>query len=157
MCITGPSGCGKTECIRTLGAAHREMGHLVKTDIVCTEAVESEELLGYVDPETRCVTEGGGGRGKGEWMIAIVKPYNVGLDFQKHHWYTTALFKVRYLLEERNSRNKINTLFFFYPGNGEMVYWLCYLDDRLSNFVSRRQRANLRESLWWNGFTWTGR
>lgn len=55
MCITGPSGCGKTECIRTLGAAHREMGHLVKTDIVCTEAVESEELLGYVDPETRLV------------------------------------------------------------------------------------------------------
>ncbi|XP_066025345.1 uncharacterized protein [Pocillopora verrucosa] len=53
VCITGPSGCGKTECIRTLGAAHREMGHLVKTDIVCTEAVESEELLGYVDPETR--------------------------------------------------------------------------------------------------------
>ena len=56
MCITGPSGCGKTECIRTLGAAHREMGHLVKTDIVCTEAVESEELLGYVDSETRFVT-----------------------------------------------------------------------------------------------------
>lgn len=56
MCITGPSGCGKTECIRTLGAAHREMGHLVKTDIVCTEAVESEELLGYVDPDTRFVT-----------------------------------------------------------------------------------------------------
>ena len=55
MCITGPSGCGKTECIRTLGAAHREMGHLVKTDIVCTEAVESEELLGYVDAETRFV------------------------------------------------------------------------------------------------------
>ena len=55
MCITGPSGCGKTECIRTLGAAHREMGHLVKTDIVCTEAVESEELLGYVDPDTRFV------------------------------------------------------------------------------------------------------
>lgn len=65
MCITGPSGCGKTECIRTLGAAHREMGHLVKTDIVCTEAVESEELLGYVDPETRCVTEGGGGEREG--------------------------------------------------------------------------------------------
>lgn len=55
MCVTGPSGCGKTECIRTLGAAHREMGHLVKTDIVCTQAVESEELLGYVDPETRFV------------------------------------------------------------------------------------------------------
>ena len=55
MCITGPSGCGKTECIRTLGAAHREMGHQVKTDIVCTEAVESEELLGYVDPDTRFV------------------------------------------------------------------------------------------------------
>ena len=55
MCITGPSGCGKTECIRTLGAAHREMGHLVKTDIVCTEAVESDELLGCVDPDTRFV------------------------------------------------------------------------------------------------------
>lgn len=41
------------------------MGHLVKTDIVCTEAVESEELLGYVDPETRCVTEGGGGEREG--------------------------------------------------------------------------------------------
>ena len=55
MCVTGPSGCGKTECIRTLGAAHREMGHLVKTDIICTQAVESEELLGYVDPEARFV------------------------------------------------------------------------------------------------------
>lgn len=55
VCITGPSGCGKTECIRTLGAAHREMGHLVKTDIVCTEAVESDELLGYADTETRFV------------------------------------------------------------------------------------------------------
>lgn len=49
VCLTGPSGCGKTECIKTLAAAHREMGHLVKTDIVCTEAVESEELLGYMD------------------------------------------------------------------------------------------------------------
>lgn len=55
VCIIGPSGCGKTECIRTLGAAHREMGHLVKTDIVCTEAVESDELLGYTDTETRFV------------------------------------------------------------------------------------------------------
>lgn len=63
MCITGPSGCGKTECIRTLGAAHREMGHLVKTDIVCTEAVESEELLGFVDPETRFVI-----KAEGEWF-----------------------------------------------------------------------------------------
>ena len=53
VCITGPSGCGKTECVKTLAAAHREMGHLVKTDIVCTEAVESEELLGYADPTTR--------------------------------------------------------------------------------------------------------
>ena len=31
------------------------MGHLVKTDIVCTEAVESDELLGYADTETRFV------------------------------------------------------------------------------------------------------
>ena len=31
------------------------MGHQVKTDIVCTEAVESEELLGNVDPDTRFV------------------------------------------------------------------------------------------------------
>ncbi|XP_015758877.1 PREDICTED: dynein beta chain, ciliary-like [Acropora digitifera] len=51
VCVTGPSGSGKTECIKTLAAAHREMGHLVKTSIVCTEAVESEELLGYGDSE----------------------------------------------------------------------------------------------------------
>ena len=31
------------------------MGHLVKTDTVCTEAVESDELLGYADTETRFV------------------------------------------------------------------------------------------------------
>lgn len=54
--MTGPSGSGKTECIKTLAAAHREMGHLVKTYVVCTEAVESEELLGYGDSEGRFVT-----------------------------------------------------------------------------------------------------
>lgn len=54
--MTGPSGSGKTECIKTLAAAHREMGHLVKSSIVCTEAVESEELLGYGDSEGRFVT-----------------------------------------------------------------------------------------------------
>ena len=54
--MTGPSGSGKTECIKTLAAAHREMGHLVKTNIVCTEAVESEELLGYGDSGGRFVT-----------------------------------------------------------------------------------------------------
>ena len=74
MCITGPSGCGKTECIRTLGAAHREMGHLVKTDIVCTEAVESEELLGYVDPETRFVVKTQGERfGLRNVLIKVLK------------------------------------------------------------------------------------
>lgn len=73
MCIIGLSGCGKIECIRILGVVYREMGYLVKIDIVCIEVVEFEELFGYVDFEIRCVMEGGGGRGKGEWMIVIVK------------------------------------------------------------------------------------
>ena len=53
VCVVGPSGCGKTECIKTLAAAHREMGHQVKSDVICPEAMESPELLGYVDPVTR--------------------------------------------------------------------------------------------------------
>ena len=51
--MVGPSGSGKTTCIKTLAATHREMGRAVKVDVVCTEAMDSGELLGYADPETR--------------------------------------------------------------------------------------------------------
>ena len=29
------------------------MGHLVKSDVISTEAMESQELLGYMVPDTR--------------------------------------------------------------------------------------------------------
>ena len=51
--MTGPSGCGKSECIRTLIGAQRELGKVVTAQRVFTEAVETHELLGYADPDTK--------------------------------------------------------------------------------------------------------
>lgn len=53
VCVVGPSSSGKTECIKTLAATHREMGHTVKVDVVSTEAIEPGELLGCSVSETR--------------------------------------------------------------------------------------------------------
>ncbi len=51
--MVGPSGCGKTECIKTVAAAHREMGRILRRDIICTGALQSSELMGYYDSNTR--------------------------------------------------------------------------------------------------------
>lgn len=53
VAVVGPSGCGKTECIKTVAAAHREMGRIIRRDIICTGALESRELMGYYDTNTR--------------------------------------------------------------------------------------------------------
>lgn len=49
----GPSGCGKTECIKTVAAAYKEIGRILRRDVVCTGALESRELMGYFDSNTR--------------------------------------------------------------------------------------------------------
>ncbi|XP_033641711.1 dynein beta chain, flagellar outer arm-like [Asterias rubens] len=51
--IAGPAGCGKSECIKTLVGAQREMGNIVTAQRIFTQAVESQELLGYADPKTK--------------------------------------------------------------------------------------------------------
>ena len=53
MIIAGPAGCGKSECIKTLVGAQREMGNIVTAQRIFTQAVESQELLGYADPKTK--------------------------------------------------------------------------------------------------------
>lgn len=50
--VIGPCGCGKTECIKSVAAAHRQMGRIVRKDIVCTGALESFELMGCYDVVT---------------------------------------------------------------------------------------------------------
>lgn len=47
--MIGLSGCGKIECIKIFVVVYREMGYLVKMDIVCIEVVEFEEFFGYMD------------------------------------------------------------------------------------------------------------
>ena len=49
----GPAGCGKTECIKTVAAAYRDMGRILRRDTVCTGTLQSSELMGYFDPNTR--------------------------------------------------------------------------------------------------------
>nr|XP_054761006.1 dynein heavy chain, cytoplasmic-like [Lytechinus pictus] len=51
--VTGPPGCGKSECIKTLMSAQRETGKIVTTHRIFLQAVESVELLGSADPETK--------------------------------------------------------------------------------------------------------
>ncbi|XP_006816781.1 dynein beta chain, ciliary-like, partial [Saccoglossus kowalevskii] len=51
--VVGPAGCGKSECINTYVGAQREMGKTVNVQRVFTRAVESQELLGYIDPSTK--------------------------------------------------------------------------------------------------------
>ncbi|XP_022099208.1 dynein beta chain, ciliary-like [Acanthaster planci] len=51
--VVGPAGCGKSECIKTLVGAQREMGNVVSAQRIFTQAVESQELLGYSDPKTK--------------------------------------------------------------------------------------------------------
>eukprot|EP00057_Strongylocentrotus_purpuratus_P006394 XP_011660868.1 PREDICTED: dynein beta chain, flagellar outer arm [Strongylocentrotus purpuratus] len=51
--VTGPPGCGKSECIKTLMMAERETGKMVTAHRIFLQAVESVELLGSADPETK--------------------------------------------------------------------------------------------------------
>ncbi|XP_023931015.1 dynein beta chain, ciliary-like [Lingula anatina] len=51
--VTGPAGCGKSECIKTFAVAERERGKTISIQSIFTKALESEELLGYVDPYTK--------------------------------------------------------------------------------------------------------
>lgn len=53
MIVTGPPGCGKSECIKTLMMAERETGKMVTAHRIFLQAVESVELLGSADPETK--------------------------------------------------------------------------------------------------------
>ena len=53
--VVGPSGCGKSECIKTFAVAEKERGKIVNIQSVFTKAVESQELMGYVDPKTKYV------------------------------------------------------------------------------------------------------
>ena len=51
--MVGPAGCGKTECIKSVAAAYRDMGHVLRRDIVCTGTLQSSELMGYFDANSR--------------------------------------------------------------------------------------------------------
>ncbi|XP_076457719.1 uncharacterized protein LOC143291635 isoform X3 [Babylonia areolata] len=56
--VVGPSGCGKSECIKTFAVAEKERGKVINIQSVFTKAVESQELMGYVDPKTKEWQEG---------------------------------------------------------------------------------------------------
>ena len=49
----GPPGCGKSECIKTFAVAERARGKIISVQNVFTKAVESDELMGYLDPKTK--------------------------------------------------------------------------------------------------------
>ena len=51
--VVGPSGCGKSECIKTFAVAEKERGKIINIQSVFTKAVESQELMGYVDPKSK--------------------------------------------------------------------------------------------------------
>ena len=51
--VVGPPGCGKSECIKTFAVAEKERGKINNIQSVFTKAVESQELMGYVDPKTK--------------------------------------------------------------------------------------------------------
>ena len=51
--VAGPPGCGKSECIKSFAISERERGKAISVQTVFTKAVESEELLGYVDMRTK--------------------------------------------------------------------------------------------------------
>ena len=51
--VVGPPGCGKSECIKTFAVAEKERGKIINIQSVFTKAVESQELMGYVDPKTK--------------------------------------------------------------------------------------------------------
>ncbi|XP_058857324.1 dynein beta chain, ciliary-like isoform X3 [Acipenser ruthenus] len=50
--IVGPAGCGKSECIRTYLQSVREKGTDMDVQTVFIRALESQQLLGYTDPES---------------------------------------------------------------------------------------------------------
>ncbi|XP_052060514.1 uncharacterized protein LOC127700861 isoform X4 [Mytilus californianus] len=51
--VVGPPGCGKSECIKTFAVAERSRGKIISVQNVFTKAVESEELMGYLDQKTK--------------------------------------------------------------------------------------------------------
>ena len=51
--MVGPPGCGKSECIKTFAVAERERGKTISVQTVFSKAVESDELMGYMDPKSK--------------------------------------------------------------------------------------------------------
>ncbi|XP_070202269.1 uncharacterized protein [Littorina saxatilis] len=56
--VVGPPGCGKSECIKTFAVAEKERGKIINIQSVFTKAVESQELMGYVDTKSKEWQEG---------------------------------------------------------------------------------------------------
>ena len=51
--VMGPAGCGKSECWKTLAKAFRLMGNHTDYKVMNPKAVTSDELYGYIHPQTR--------------------------------------------------------------------------------------------------------
>ena len=49
----GPPGCGKSEAIKTFALAEKERGKTVDIQSLFNRALETDELFGYTDPDTR--------------------------------------------------------------------------------------------------------
>ncbi|XP_018424228.1 PREDICTED: dynein beta chain, flagellar outer arm-like [Nanorana parkeri] len=53
--VTGPAGCGKTTCIKTFVEKLKDEGKKIKIDMVYTEALQSGQLLGFMNKSHRWV------------------------------------------------------------------------------------------------------
>ena len=51
--VMGPAGCGKSECWKTLAKAFRIMGNMTDYKVMNPKAVTSDELYGYIHPQSR--------------------------------------------------------------------------------------------------------
>eukprot|EP01065_Artemidia_motanka_P030559 TRINITY_DN365_c0_g2_i2.p1 TRINITY_DN365_c0_g2~~TRINITY_DN365_c0_g2_i2.p1 ORF type:complete len:4684 (+),score=1932.48 TRINITY_DN365_c0_g2_i2:111-14162(+) len=51
--VMGPAGCGKSECWKTLARAFRMMGDKCDFKVMNPKAVTSDELYGYIHPQSR--------------------------------------------------------------------------------------------------------
>ncbi|XP_075707241.1 uncharacterized protein LOC142741794 [Rhinoderma darwinii] len=52
MVVTGPAGCGKTTCIKMFMETLFMQGKIVKTDTVYTKALQSGDLMGFMNKST---------------------------------------------------------------------------------------------------------
>ncbi|XP_052830107.1 dynein beta chain, ciliary [Octopus bimaculoides] len=118
--IIGPAGCGKSCCIETFLATKNNYGQSVSVNDVFLKSQNSEELFGYVDPETKLWTCGLLPTLLGK-VCRETQMKNLTFDDNSEYFKNIHLFKFDGMADEA----QMQTLQTFIDGNGTVLLPNC--------------------------------